>query len=163
MRQLKFDTAFVKESRREFGGALLSGNKKSLRPLCSKRALHLVLKVDALRSGSIRRYQVEISKLLAKYSSQFGVQIYKYAICGNHIHIVLRVSHRAVYRAWIRTITGRISINFKIKWALSPWSRILSWGREFKTVINYVWQNILEAEGVIEYKPRAYKYRKRRI
>ncbi len=162
MRQLRFDTKRIKESRIEFGGAITSGNKKSLRPLCTKSALHLVLKADTTRTGSIRTFQIGIAKLLIKYSTQFGIQIYKFAICGNHIHIVLRAPHRLVYRAWIRTITGRISLNFKIKWGLRPWSRVLTWGREFKTVIKYVLQNILEADGVMEYKPRANKFRKRR-
>ncbi len=182
MRQLMFDSAIVQESsrdsaiiqksgqdsiftiisRHEFGGSILSRNKKSLRPLCSKRALHLVLKADRSISGSLRSFQVGIANLLAKYSSRFGVKIYKYAICGNHIHIVLRVPDRIVYRAWIRTVTGRMAINFKVKWGLSPWSRILSWGREFKTVIKYVLQNTLEAEGIIEYKGRVKQYRKRR-
>ncbi len=162
MRQLKFASSFVLVPHHEFGGANKIKNKKSLRPLCSKRALHLVLKADTSTSGSIRRFKLEISILLAKYSTRFGVQVYKYAICGNHIHIVLRAPHRLAYRAWIRTITGCLSIDFKIKLGLSPWSRILSWGREFKTVIKYVLQNVLEANGVIAYKSRANKYHKRR-
>ena len=161
LKQLKFISNELKNCTREFGGELLKGSRKSSRPLSSKRSLHLVLRADTAQTGSIRKFKNGISALLDKYSKKFGVKIYKYAIAGNHIHIVLLAPHRVQYRAWIRTFTARLSVSFKIKWAHRPWSRVLSWGREFKTVVKYVLQNILEAEGVIAYKPRKYKTKRK--
>ncbi len=154
MRQLNFNSKVVSNTRREFGGELLKSRRKSIRPLSSKHSLHLVLKADTNQSGSLRKLHNQISTLVKKYSIKFGVKVFKYAICGNHIHIVLHTPHRLQYRAWIRTVTGRIAIQFKIKWRHRPWSRVLSWGRDFKTAVKYVLQNILEYEGVIEYRPR---------
>jgi hypothetical protein len=39
-------------------------------------------------------------------------------------------------------------------WDLLIYSRVMTWGREFKVVSAYVIQNTLEALGVIAYKPR---------
>ncbi|MCB0351261.1 MAG: hypothetical protein KDD38_08770 [Bdellovibrionales bacterium] len=39
-------------------------------------------------------------------------------------------------------------------WSYLIFSRIVSWGREFKTVIRYVQKNTLEALNLIAYQPR---------
>ena len=39
-------------------------------------------------------------------------------------------------------------------WQTRIFSRIVSWGREFKAVKAYVIQNTLEALGLVSYKPR---------
>lgn len=42
-------------------------------------------------------------------------------------------------------------------WQSRPFTRILSWGRDFKGVSDYLMQNTLEAIGFIAYKPRLTK------
>jgi hypothetical protein len=47
-------------------------------------------------------------------------------------------------------------------WDLLIYSRILSWGREYKIVANYIFQNTLEALNLIAYKPRKPRRLRRR-
>jgi hypothetical protein len=43
-------------------------------------------------------------------------------------------------------------------WQFRPFSRVMSWGRDFKSGCEYVVQNTLEALGFIPYKPRRNHY-----
>ncbi len=43
-------------------------------------------------------------------------------------------------------------------WQFRPFSRVMSWGRDFKNGCEYVVQNTLEALGFIPYKPRRNHY-----
>ncbi len=43
-------------------------------------------------------------------------------------------------------------------WQFRPFSRVMSWGRDFKNGCEYVAQNTLEALGFIPYKPRRNHY-----
>ena len=43
-------------------------------------------------------------------------------------------------------------------WQFRPFSRITNWGRDFKQCIGYLKQNILEAFGFVNYKPRKNHY-----
>ena len=43
-------------------------------------------------------------------------------------------------------------------WQFRPFSRICNWGRDFKSCIGYLKQNILEAFGFVNYKPRKNYY-----
>ena len=45
-------------------------------------------------------------------------------------------------------------------WQFRPWTRVLYWGRDFKTCCNYVKQNTLEELGFIEYRARTDRYSK---
>ncbi|MBC7421426.1 MAG: hypothetical protein H7328_11930, partial [Bdellovibrio sp.] len=39
-----------------------------------------------------------------------------------------------------------------------PFSRVVNWGRDFKTCVSYLKQNFLEAFGFVKYKPRKNLY-----
>jgi REP element-mobilizing transposase RayT len=43
-------------------------------------------------------------------------------------------------------------------WQFRPWSRVLHWGRDYKACCDYVKQNVLEALGFVQYKPRKHRY-----
>jgi hypothetical protein len=43
-------------------------------------------------------------------------------------------------------------------WQFRPWSRVLYWGRDYKACCDYVKQNVLEALGFVQYKPRKHRY-----
>lgn len=45
-------------------------------------------------------------------------------------------------------------------WDFRPFSRVLYWGKDFKKCCAYVRQNVLEALGFIDYKPRKNYYAK---
>jgi len=52
------------------------------------------------------------------------------------------------------------SVNDKLRfWDKRPFTRIVEWGREYKTLYSYLDQNSLEAYGFIPHKPRKYSLR----
>lgn len=151
MRQLNL---FKVQSSSSFGGELGRGKRKSRRPLDVKNPIHLVLRADVTRSGSFLNYQNKIDKCIQKYANKFQVKIYQRAVVSNHLHFVIKVPHRLNYIYFIRALACTIAISLNIKWLLRPFTRIISWGRDFKNAIYYVMQNELEAMGVIAYKKR---------
>ena len=43
-------------------------------------------------------------------------------------------------------------------WDYRPFSRLLFWGKDYTTAINYLLKNTLEALGFLTYEPRAKNY-----
>lgn len=44
-------------------------------------------------------------------------------------------------------------------WEYKPFSRIVNWGRDFKTCVSYLKQNTLEALGFVPYRARKNHYK----
>ncbi len=161
-----------------FGGSLLVGKRKSARPLSSKCALHLILKSSRAKgSSSFLKHQKQIRFQLDKQAKRFGVRIYRYSNVGNHLHLLIRIHSRREYKKFIRAIssliqgivTKTLGANQKkrrektrrekeIFWDFRPFSRVVSWGRDFKIAANYVIKNTLEVLGFIPYTPRKNRY-----
>lgn len=126
----------------------------------------------------------------------------KQAICGNHLHLLIRGKQRVQIQNFFRVVAGHIAQeilrqfpisktereaerdklelkaaggapaftgvggkrrvlkkkackkNQRKFWQLLIYSRIVSWGREFKTVSRYIVQNTLEALNIIAYRQR---------
>lgn len=141
----------------EFGGALsVRGKRKTRRPLDVKKPIHLVLRADTSKSGSFLKRKNSIDLLICKYAKKFQIKVYRSAIVSNHLHFVIKFSHRFNYQCFIRALTGALAKIHNIKWQFLPFTRIVSWGRDFVTVMNYVLQNTIEAHGVIPYQPRQF-------
>ena len=109
--------------------------------------------------------------MINHYAARFGIRVYHYSINSNHIHLCLKSSHRKDLSDFLRVLSGQIAqrlsgavrgkaleISF---WANAIWSRLVFWGRDFKGVVNYIYQNQMEAAGVITYQPRDIKRKKR--
>src|SRR5690348_11102219 len=95
-----------------FGGALLVGRRKSLRPLDSNQAMHVVIKSQwshGKNSFLNRDNYLPVKTLIDTTSRKYGIRIYKVAIASNHIHIILRSKRRWLYRAFISSLTGQIA------------------------------------------------------
>ena len=174
---------------RFFGGSLLKGRRKSLRPLSTKDPIHLVMR-SAWAKGKysfLRPYnRKSIEHLIAILAKRFGVRVYQAAIQGNHIHLVLRIPHRIQYKAFIKVLSSKIALQImgapsfalflenlgrssggdglaKRKngfWELRPFTRVLNWGKDFRKCCAYLAQNTLEAIGFIAYTPRKNHYAK---
>lgn len=142
----------------EFGGSLLLNKRKSQRILATKRPIHLVLKGDIAKSKSLRKNQRRIKFEIEKWALKFEIKLYRFSINSNHIHLNILISTRENYRKFIRALSSRIAQITKIKFTLRPYTKILSWGREFKNFLNYTIQNYEEAIGSISYKQRLKKY-----
>ena len=90
-------------------------------------------------------------------SNKHGVTIYKYANLGNHLHILLKIPSVRRWAAFIRELSGRIAQIVKnivptedSFWLHRPFTRIVGgWKKAFKSAMEYVELNFLEAEGFI--------------
>lgn len=132
----------------DFGGSLNKGKRKSARPLGIKKSNHLVLK--AKNSWHLLKNQNRVSEILNQYAKKFGIQIYAFAVHSDHIHICFRIQNRDAYKKWIRAVTSVLVQKIKgLKFGLRPWSRIVDWGKAFRTVLAYIYFNNSEAEVIL--------------
>lgn len=155
-----------------FGGALLKKAKnRTSRPISTKHSMHLVLRANYKpKLGGFLSLQNKkiVEKVLAKLAAKYGVKIQQLAINTNHIHILLKLSNRYTYAAFIRSLTGTIAIQIskanKFKsltkkfWEYRPFTRIVESFKAFSIARDYVLLNQLEALGAIAYQPKRLKY-----
>ncbi len=158
---------FEKIHVKTFGGSLLKGNPREARPISVKRPMHMVMRSSlAIKENSFLRTKnsKRVKEIIFKHASRTNVQIYRLALSGNHIHFIVLPKSREAFHAFVRVISGLITrailhvekgrcagLRF---WDARPFTRILEWGREFKSVGLYLLQNTLEAAGFMQYKPR---------
>jgi REP element-mobilizing transposase RayT len=104
-----------------------------------------------------------VKGLVDKYAAVCGITIYKYSNNGNHLHLLLRARDQKLFKKFMRTTMGLIARKVleakkgqaKGKfWDALAFTRVAEWGRAYRTVQNYVLKNILEAAGVVSYRPR---------
>ncbi len=163
------------KSRREHGGQLLIGRRKTRRPLSTKQPIHLVLRSDfAYGARSLTKHIHLIETILREAAKRYGVRVYEKAIVSNHIHLLIRGKRRIDLQNFFRMLAGHIAQNILSRhpltenqapksvqrdkqnkfWETKIYSRLITWGREFKKVKNYVVQNVREATEFIIYKKR---------
>lgn len=135
----------------KFGGTLLIGKRKSARPLCTKRTIHLVLKSE---QNGLLKSASWIQRIIAIAAKRWGVRIYRIAVVDDHIHLLIRIPTRIAYRFFIQRVSGAIALKLKIKWAVRPFTRVVAWGRAFKRACSYIEMNFLEAFACIPAQPR---------
>lgn len=103
-------TNFFKPSRKEHGGILALNTRRSRRPLSIKHPLHLTLRSDfAYGPRSLIKHHALINHIGRKFSRRFGVRIYRQAICGNHLHLLLRGTSRVGLQNFFRVFAGHIA------------------------------------------------------
>jgi putative transposase len=179
-KQLKFDRK--SKTQKQHGGSLAVRKRRSKRPLNIKQSHHITMKSHhAIGQRSLFKHKKMILKLIQKYSQKFRVKVYEYAIQGNHIHLLVKAMTRFELQNFFRVIAGhtaqRILKDHPLKqsaggapgvaenkrgcaknqrkfWSYLLYSRIVTWGREFKTVVRYIQRNTLELLQVIAYVPR---------
>ncbi|MEO5666551.1 MAG: transposase [Bdellovibrionota bacterium] len=155
-----------------FGGSLLkNSHAKSPRPLSSKQALHIVLRSDRARGErSMLRHERVIRNTLVKLGQKHGVRVYRVANAGDHLHLLVRFTKRRGLQNFLRGSTGLIARKMlgtergRAKtespsesqrsrfWSQRPFTRIVSWGPDFNSVLAYVKLNTLEALGFLDRK-----------
>jgi REP element-mobilizing transposase RayT len=127
MKKSKHLTMFKAEPR-FFGGQLLQGRRRGLRPLSSKEATHLIIRsVWAVGRHSLlrRENKAEIEKLVAIFSHRFGVKVYRFAIASNHVHLVIRPTARSLYNKFIRALSGKIASHVMRGQSFEKFKRLL--------------------------------------
>ena len=149
------------------GGEHSVGKRKKSRPLNTRKPIHLTLRSSyAVGNYSFRTKKNEafISKLITSLSRKWGIRIYKHSINSNHFHFSLRATTRRGFQNFLRVLSAQVATFVtgakngnpfgKHFFDLPAFTRIAEWGEAFKTLTNYVVQNVLEASGVIPYQPR---------
>ena len=103
---------FKHMSKTFFGGKLLYKKRKSKRPLAYKRALHVVLR-SSWAGGPYSflrpKNRVFIEKLLVQTAVRFRVKLYRKAIAGNHLHLIILCSDKDSYHGFISVVSGRLA------------------------------------------------------
>jgi REP element-mobilizing transposase RayT len=167
----------------EHGGAVSVGKRRGRRPLSTKKPIHLTLRSDyAKGSRSLLKHRNLVDRVIYRSKIRFNVRVYRYAICGNHLHFLIRGQRKKDLQNFFRVLSGHIAQQIllryplssheqenrggareKIKackknqrkfWSLLLYTRLVTWGREFQRVAKYIEQNILEALNLIAYAPR---------
>ena len=153
MKQLNF--SFIQNYKQSFGGSLLAGRRKTSRPLSFRKPLHLVLKSTG--SSCFNPGNRKLQQILLDQASKYKIRVYDLSLNWSHIHILVRLPSREAYLAFIRTVTALITacVSKQKGKALSklfdlrPFTRILSWGKDFRNVKDYHKLNDQEAWGLI--------------
>ena len=166
MRQTAFD--FFEVFKREFGGSLLEGKRKTARPLSTREPIHLVLKSTWNRvffPGDRR-----IENLIRSHAAKYKIKLYRISLNWTHVHAIIQIPDRKAYNSFIRTVTAElVRLISKIKkmdltglFDLRPFTKIISWGRQFKSLFGYHDLNDLEAFGYIKREKKAKKKSKQK-
>jgi REP element-mobilizing transposase RayT len=150
---------------RQFGGSLLKGNPRRARPLSTKHAIHLVLKSQwAYGEKSLlhERNCERVTRIVHRQAKRTGVRIYHFVNVGNHLHLVIRIQSKVLFKgkhdfhSFIRAISGLIARqalkaernsakNVKF-WVARPFTRLISWGIDYNFVTRYMGKNRSQAQ-----------------
>lgn len=138
----------------EHGGSLNSGKRKRARPFYFGRPVHFVLKASL--DCVILPNKNLILETLNEMCEKFVVRKFGVGVNADHIHLHLQFSDRGSYNSWVRAVTGVLSRRIRgLEWRFIPYSRVETWGRDFKQVQEYVHFNeregnlILRAHGFV--------------
>lgn len=154
MKQLSF---FKSKHPLFYGGALV-GKRKARRPLCSKRPLHIVLKA---RKRNLYAQKIFLEMEMERHAKQYSLKIYSRAVNADHIHLLVKISNRENYKSFIRALTGYLAKAMgKGIWSLLPFTRVLSWGCDFHSALQYLRKNREEVCGMRPYEKRREWYGK---
>jgi REP element-mobilizing transposase RayT len=175
---------FEKQSSIRHGGDLARGKRKTLRPINTQQALHVTLKSSKARGARSMLHPNHcnsIEKFVRKTAEKWGVRIYRYANVGNHLHLLIKTRTREAWKRFAKEISGGIAqiVTRAQKGAALPrtqdasipesakrgfwdgliFTRIVSFGRDFNGVAEYLIKNLFEAAGVPMKKLQAQGYR----
>jgi REP element-mobilizing transposase RayT len=133
-----------------------------------KQAMHIVLRSSRARgkwSMLHPRVQSHVDEAAQRIAERHGVRIYRYANVGNHLHLLVRSRTRTAFKSFLRDLSGTIALIVTGAKKTSPlegrfwdnlaYTRIVSWGREFKNLELYFIKNLFEAAGLLGKKAKA--------
>ena len=155
------------------GGDHTKGKRKTRRPFDPKQALHVVLRSSKAR-GELSMLHLQhcnhIRNLMDRLKTRWNIQVYRYANVGNHLHLLIRAKSRADWQGFIREFSGGVAMIVtgakkgnalrrskstdtpesakRGFWDHLVFSRVVAFGRDFRTVATYVLKNLWEAAGI---------------
>ncbi len=94
-----------------FGGSgLKNSHAKTIRPLNSKSALHVVMRSKyAIGSRNFKRHESVIKKTAFKLAKKSGIKIYTVHISAQNIQFLLRFSSRKQIQSFLRGFAGLVA------------------------------------------------------
>lgn len=150
--------------------------RKTRRPFASKKALHVVLKSHHCKAGfgfTAPQVKLKVEELINKLARKTNVTVYKIAVVHNHIHILLHTKRIKSLSSFLRSLAGVLAkrmrkwaiarkLNLKMDqfWSARPYTTLVSFGRQWRTVLNYLEKNRLEASGFVAYTERRHPNQK---
>jgi REP element-mobilizing transposase RayT len=148
-RQLKL---FRESTQTAFGGSLLkNSHAKTKRPWSPKASMHLVLKAH---QHKLKHYDRRVEKIIERQATKHLIKIYSLQNVGNHIHIVIKTRTKLSLSNFLRAICGMIVKLTKVTWLQRPFTRIISWGKAFTKLKNYMTINHYESQGYTRQQTR---------
>jgi REP element-mobilizing transposase RayT len=153
-------------ARIEHGGEVRRGRRKLSRPIDLRRPLHVVMRASRARGRwgmRTRGNERLVGWALRRFAARYRIRVYEFANADNHLHLLLRTSTRLELQNFLRAFAGvtarlitRARKGFRVGrfWDFLSYSRVVTWGRDFRTVRSYVIENRFEALGLIAYRPR---------
>ena len=158
--------SFLPTIRLKHGGDVRDGKRKTARPFSHKDAMHLVLRSSRARgkwSLLTRQNAKRVESLLHDCAKRYRIRVYRFVNVGNHLHILIKsgagahLEAKRNFQGFAREFAGAVA--FQVTgakktdakghfWDRTFFSRILSWGREFKRVTEYFTKNFLESQGL---------------
>lgn len=107
MNQLTFIKSRI---RKAHGGDLSLGRRRSRRPLDIKKPMHVTLRSEFAYSGRcLLKHRKIIDTIVKKASRRFRISVYEKAICGNHLHLLVRGKTRFEIQNFFRVVAGHIA------------------------------------------------------
>ncbi|RYZ78834.1 MAG: hypothetical protein EOP06_28335 [Proteobacteria bacterium] len=97
-----------------------------------------------------------MEKILRDQAALHKIKLFRVSLNWSHIHILMQTPSRAAYNKFIRGVTALLVafVSKKIGkscaglFDLPPFTRIVSWGREFRKLMDYHDLNDMEARGL---------------
>jgi REP element-mobilizing transposase RayT len=128
-----------------FGGALLkNSHAKSKRPWSPKASMHVVLKA---REYKLKHCDRRVEKIIERQAAKQCIKIYSLQNVGNHIHIVIKSRNKESLSNFLRAVCGLIAQTTKVTWVQRPFTRLIRWGKAYRTLKNYMTINRYESQG----------------
>jgi REP element-mobilizing transposase RayT len=144
-------------NRSDHGGSNARGRRKLARPVSTRRPIHLTLHSNRARGPwSLLRHERAVRQTLRTCVERSGVRVYDFANVGSHLHLLLRARRRDAFQAFLRSFAGIVAravtgarrgrpIPGGPFWTVLAWSRVITWGRDYWSVRNYIFRNRIEA------------------
>jgi len=166
MKQASFLPKIDKKLPRAHGGGIHHGKRKGARPFSPRLPLHVVFRaLKAKGEYSLLRpaHKHFIEIVLARYSKRFHIKIYQMQNVGNHLHLILQTKTKSKDLArlelanFLRRLSGVIAMHithakkgqaFGKFWDELVYTRIVTFGREFNILQDYLIKNLFEAHAL---------------
>jgi len=158
-KQLNLLSSWQKD-RFAFGGSnLKNSHAKAKRPFSKKLPVHVVMRsAKAKGSLSLSLHNRKIEAVLFDEAARRHLKLHSAANAGNHLHLLVQAPSREHLSAFLRAISGRIamivtgarkgaSLTSRF-WDQRPFTRLVSLGRDFTTVLQYIAMNSTESAGL---------------